>query len=323
MPQLVSSPREAEVRSAIERIAVFAVSARPEHLSSDVQQLFKRNILDSLGCAIAGLQGRPFQALSEQFEEYRAPGRCTMIGGGKTSADQAALFNSSLVRYVDLLDSYMAIGGLCHPTWFASPRSSGDDGLEIVRCVEYLRSRHECGLLRRQISRRVLMELGGIEVRETICRLLYRTRLAEVTREALSVVGFVLSSVWHVRCNVHQSSNRWIRARFRNYGSPIAVCDKDARSVLQCEDTLHGGHIIMEGCLRLLDDADFEAIPDKVVVNAPPARSIRPGTVDEDDISHVGLLSLYVWCAPHDDSTQHCGEYGESIEHTCLEFPFC
>jgi hypothetical protein len=74
-----------------------------------------------------------------------------------------------------------------------------------------------------------------------------------------------------MRCNVHQSSNGWIRARFRNYGSPIAVRDKDALSVLQCEDTLHGGHINMEGRLRLLDDADFEAIPDKVVINAPPA----------------------------------------------------
>jgi len=116
MPQLMPTPREVEVRSAVEQIAVFADSARPEHLRSDARQLFKRNILDSLGCAIAGLQGRPFHALREQFEEYRTPGRCTLIGGGKTSADQAALFNSSLVRYVDLLDSYMAIGGLCHPS---------------------------------------------------------------------------------------------------------------------------------------------------------------------------------------------------------------
>ena len=116
MPQLVPTPHAIDVRSAIDRIAAFAASARPQHLRSDIRQLFKRNILDSLGCAIAGLQGKPFQALREQFEEYRAPGRCTLIGGGKTSADQAALFNSSLVRYVDLLDSYMAIGGLCHPS---------------------------------------------------------------------------------------------------------------------------------------------------------------------------------------------------------------
>jgi 2-methylcitrate dehydratase len=103
-------------RTAVERIAVFAAAARPEHLTPDIRQLFKRNILDSLGCAIAALPDRPFQALRDQFEEYRAPSRCTLIGGGKTSADQAALFNSGLVRYVDLLDSYMAAGGLCHPS---------------------------------------------------------------------------------------------------------------------------------------------------------------------------------------------------------------
>ncbi|MBV8925178.1 MAG: MmgE/PrpD family protein [Bradyrhizobium sp.] len=39
-----------------------------------------------------------------------------MIGGGKTAPDQAALYNSGLVRYVDLLDSYMSPGGLCHPS---------------------------------------------------------------------------------------------------------------------------------------------------------------------------------------------------------------
>src|SRR5580692_11423918 len=116
MQQPMPTSHKAEERSAVERIAAFVASARPEHLKPDIRQLFKRNILDSLGCAIAGLQGKPFHALREQFKEYRAPGRCTLIGSGKTSADQAALFNSSLVRYVDLLDSYMAIGGLCHPS---------------------------------------------------------------------------------------------------------------------------------------------------------------------------------------------------------------
>src|SRR5580658_2217717 len=115
MPQLMSSPSEVKVHSAVERIADFATGARPEQLTPEIRQLFKRNILDSLGCAIAGLGGWPFQALREQFDEYRSPGRCTLIGGGKASVDQAALFNSSLVRYVDLLDSYMAVGGLCHP----------------------------------------------------------------------------------------------------------------------------------------------------------------------------------------------------------------
>jgi 2-methylcitrate dehydratase len=120
MPQMSMEPnahdKGKQTRSAVERIAAFAATAGPEHLKPHIRQLYKRNILDSLGCAIASLPAPPFKALREQLEEYRGPGRCTLIGGGKTSADQAAFFNSGLVRYVDLLDSYMAPGGLCHPS---------------------------------------------------------------------------------------------------------------------------------------------------------------------------------------------------------------
>lgn len=100
---------------AIEQIAAFADGANARHLTTEVRELFKRNILDSLGCALGALSGRPFILLREQFEDFRAGGPCTLIGGGATSIDQAALYNSSLVRYVDLLDSYMSPGGLCHP----------------------------------------------------------------------------------------------------------------------------------------------------------------------------------------------------------------
>src|SRR6202035_3483041 len=142
MTQVITEPlshqQEGEhMRSAVERIAAFAAAARPEHLTNDTRRLFKRNILDSLGCAIAALPEQPFQALREQFEEHRAPGRCTLIGGGKTSADQAALFNSGLVRYVDLLDSYMAPGGLCHPsdnfgTVLAAAERAGASGEQFI-----------------------------------------------------------------------------------------------------------------------------------------------------------------------------------------------
>ena len=78
-----------------------------------------------------------------------------------------------------------------HPAWFASPRRRGDGRFEIASCVEYLRSRHEVGLLRRKIRCKVLMKLRGVEIGETVC-FLYRTRLAEITREALSVVWLIL-----------------------------------------------------------------------------------------------------------------------------------
>jgi 2-methylcitrate dehydratase len=116
MTKPIAPKRQAETRSAVERTGAFAAAARPEHLTTDIRQLFKRNILDSIGCAIAAVAGPSLRPLRDQLEEYRAPGRCTSIGGGKSSPDQAALFNSALVRYVDLLDSYMAQGGLCHPS---------------------------------------------------------------------------------------------------------------------------------------------------------------------------------------------------------------
>ena len=100
---------------AVSAIAAFASSASARALTPDIRKLYKRNILDSLGCAIAAMPGTPFAALRDQFAEYRSDGSCSLIGGGKTAPDQAALFNSGLVRYVDLLDSYMSPGGLCHP----------------------------------------------------------------------------------------------------------------------------------------------------------------------------------------------------------------
>jgi hypothetical protein len=71
-------------------------------------------------------------------------------------------------------------------------------------------------------------------------------------------------------------------------------------------------HVILEGRLRFFDDTDVEVIIDKNVVNAPPARTVRPDTVDEDDIFHFGLLSLQFWNARQGGDTQYCGEQGES-----------
>jgi 2-methylcitrate dehydratase len=112
----MSTQHANEARPAVERIAAFVSKARAADLDSEIRRIIKRNVLDSLGCAISALPGRPFKVLREQFAEYRSAGTCTLIGGGTTAPDQAALFNSGLVRYVDLLDSYMSPGGLCHPS---------------------------------------------------------------------------------------------------------------------------------------------------------------------------------------------------------------
>lgn len=82
--------------------------------------------------------------------------------------------------------------------------------LKLFSQVEYLRSRHESS----RLSCEVLMKLCRVEVSETVGCLLYRTRLAEVTWEALSVVSFILPGIGHVGCDVHQTGNRWISPGF-------------------------------------------------------------------------------------------------------------
>ncbi len=70
----------------------------------------------------------------------------------------------------------------------------------------------------------------------------------------------ILSSIWHVGSDVDQAGNSWIRPGFSNYGSPIAVSDQNARSILSSKDTLRNSHIFFKGSLRLLDDTDVVAI---------------------------------------------------------------
>src|ERR1700730_1040888 len=136
------------------------------------------------------------------------------------------------------------------------------------------------------------MKLRGIQVSEAVWRLLYRTRLAEVAREALPIVRLVLSSVWHVGCDVHQSDNGWIHPSFGNYGSPIAVSDKNARSVLKSEGPFGGSQFVVKRPLRLMNDADVVAILHKNVVNALPAGTICPSTMNQNNIPNAMLVVL-------------------------------
>ena len=119
-----------------------------------------------------------------------------------------------------------------------------------------------------------------------------RPRLAEVTWEPLSVVGLFLAGVRHVGRDIHQAGNRWIRARFRNYSSPVAVSDKDAWAILLSEGKPGGSYILFKGCLWFLDNADVVAVLDKYVGNTFPARTIGRGAVDQNNIPNAMLLVL-------------------------------
>jgi hypothetical protein len=62
------------------------------------------------------------------------------------------------------------------------------------------------------------------------------------------------------------------------------VTDKNARPILQSKGALRGSHIVFERGFRFLDDADVVAILDQDVVNTLPSRTIRPRTVNQNNI---------------------------------------
>src|SRR5438270_10762398 len=99
------------------------------------------------------------------------------------------------------------------------------------------------------------MVLSVVEVSETVCPLLYRSRLAEVTWEALSVVSLVFSSVRHVRRDVDKTGNRWIRPGFGNYSSSITVSHQTAGSILSSQQALRSSDICFTRGLRFMNDA--------------------------------------------------------------------
>lgn len=99
----------------VDDLAGFVVGARPADLSGRPRALLKRNVLDSIACAIGSLGGELIATIREHTEQFGGAPSATLVGGGRTSVDQAAFFNTVLVRYPDLLDTYLTVGGLCHP----------------------------------------------------------------------------------------------------------------------------------------------------------------------------------------------------------------
>ncbi|MCF6155382.1 MAG: MmgE/PrpD family protein [Candidatus Brocadia sp.] len=100
----------------VEQLASFVVRASYNDLSESARQQLKIRVLDSIGCAIGAVDGKPIRLVREQIEDFGGAERCTMIGGCRTSPDRAAFYNSALVRYLDFNDSYLAKGETCHPS---------------------------------------------------------------------------------------------------------------------------------------------------------------------------------------------------------------
>lgn len=106
----------AEKKTHVELLADFVTKLDYKDLDDEVRARLKLSVLDSIGCAIAALNGPPVQAIRQQVDEFGGNGLCTLIGGGQTAPDRAAFYNGALLRYVDFMDNYMGKEQTCHPS---------------------------------------------------------------------------------------------------------------------------------------------------------------------------------------------------------------
>ncbi len=97
-------------------LASFIVNADYGQLSETARVQAKIRVLDALGCAIGALDAEPIKMIAAQNADFGGNPLCSLIGGGRTAPDRAALYNSALVRFLDFNDSYLAKGETCHPS---------------------------------------------------------------------------------------------------------------------------------------------------------------------------------------------------------------
>ncbi len=100
----------------VQRMARFVSEASWEQLSPAVRETLKVRVLDSLGCALGALDSQVLRAMRSEIDVMGGNPLTTLIGGGRTAPDRAALHNSAAVRYLDFNDTFMAPGESCHPS---------------------------------------------------------------------------------------------------------------------------------------------------------------------------------------------------------------
>jgi 2-methylcitrate dehydratase len=100
----------------VEQLGEFVAAATYEQLSDAAREQLKLRVLDSLGCALGALGAEVPGMVLEQVRDFGGAPHSTLIGAERTAPDRAALYNGTLVRYLDFNDSFLSPGETCHPS---------------------------------------------------------------------------------------------------------------------------------------------------------------------------------------------------------------
>ena len=98
----------------VDEVADFVVGATTADISAGAMRTLKRNVLDSIACAVGDSMESSSVRSARMPSSSAAPHRDihrwrTRLGGS------SRVLQRRLVRYPDLLDTFLTPGGLCHP----------------------------------------------------------------------------------------------------------------------------------------------------------------------------------------------------------------
>jgi 2-methylcitrate dehydratase len=102
--------------TVLEDMGAWIAAIRYEDLPAATVAKAKALLLDTFGCAIGAVDGKPVKALRSVLRARGGNPQATVIGSGwKTSCDEAAFLNALQIRYLDFND-YAALGYPHHPS---------------------------------------------------------------------------------------------------------------------------------------------------------------------------------------------------------------
>jgi len=120
----------------VQRLAQFVDDASYSDLSDEAARRLKVRVLDSLGCAIGALDGEPIRMLRAHLADFGGTEHATLIGGGRTAPDRAALYPTTLHGLTALI--YGLVG--------AASRENLSTAIDILADLRGLGGRSYSGL---------------------------------------------------------------------------------------------------------------------------------------------------------------------------------
>jgi 2-methylcitrate dehydratase len=108
------------MKTVAESLAELVSTVNFDALPDPVVRETKRRVLDTLGCAFGGFRGDASIMMRNVADDLGGRPESTIWGAGQTSCEKATLVNSTMLRYLDYMDSH-AGSDACHPCFNIPP----------------------------------------------------------------------------------------------------------------------------------------------------------------------------------------------------------